>query len=72
MRQYKNACAGIPYRAAGCFLKVRKANMSVTVFLQCRLLGNAAMQNAFAGIPYRAAGCFLKGDSFLTVQVELK
>ena len=58
--QYKNACAGIPYRAAGCFLKVRKPNMSVTVSLPRSLLGNATIQNACTGIPYPAAGSFLK------------
>ena len=31
------ACAGIPYRAASCFLKVRKDKMSVTVSLPRRL-----------------------------------
>ena len=60
MQHYKNACAGIPYRAAGCFLKVRKAKMSVTVSLPRSLLGNATIQNACTGIPYPAAGSFLK------------
>ena len=53
--------------------------MSVTVFLPCRLPGNATIQSARAGIPYRAAGCFLKvrkakneRDSFLTVQDACK
>ena len=79
MRQYKNACAGIPYRAAGCFLKVRKAKLSVTVSLLRRLLGNAALQKCVCRYSVPCSRLLSEStksqnerDSFLAVQVVWK